>query len=465
MDYGQAFFLYIAATKLLDALTVLGVWYGVWFLRFHTKLFPITKGIPQFDEYERISLPLMLVFLAVFHVVGAYRRDRVHFGFRSLKKVLQGCVLGLLIFISTLYFKGDADFSRIYLIIFLVVLIPSMIFERALIHLAWTLVEKKLVRKLRVLLVGGGELLEMYVQQIRKRDPYPVEWLGQLGSKNLGQKLRVAYLGTEERLPQLVAQGNVDMVIVSYPPDHMTRYSHILESISNELVTIKVLPDFGRYNTFAYVAEQECGVPLLHFNQLPAGNSDRAVKRMFDIAGSLIFLVLFSPLFAFIAAVIKLTSRGPVFYAQERIGADGTLFTLYKFRSMRTDAEATTGAVWAVEDDPRTTPIGRWLRKTSLDEIPQFFNVLKGDMSLVGPRPERPFFVDQFKREIPKYMLRHRMKSGITGWAQVNGWRGNTSIDERIKHDLFYIGHWSHYFDLKIMVLTLIKGFVNRHAY
>ncbi|MBI4404157.1 MAG: sugar transferase, partial [Deltaproteobacteria bacterium] len=144
---------------------------------------------------------------------------------------------------------------------------------------------------------------------------------------------------------------------------------------------------------------------------------------------------------------------------------DGRVFTLYKFRTMSTDAEKETGPVWATEDDQRKTPFGRWLRQTSLDEIPQFFNVLKGEMSLVGPRPERPVFVDQFRKEIPKYMLRHKMKSGITGWAQVNGWRGNTSVEERIKFDLYYIGHWSHYLDIKILLMTLFKGFVHRHAY
>jgi exopolysaccharide biosynthesis polyprenyl glycosylphosphotransferase len=206
-------------------------------------------------------------------------------------------------------------------------------------------------------------------------------------------------------------------------------------------------------------------VPLLLFNQIPYTYSDRLLKRTLDILGSGFFLALFSPLYLLLALLVKLSSKGPVFYSQKRIGADGKEFLMFKFRSMRMDAEVSTGAVWAIQNDSRVTSIGRFLRKSSLDEIPQFYNVLRGDMSIVGPRPERPEFVSTFRKEIPQYMLRHKMKSGITGWAQVNGWRGNTSIEERIKFDLFYIRNYSLLFDIKIMLLTFIKGFIHKNAY
>jgi len=466
MDYGQAFVLYIAAVKIFDAATVLALWFACWHLRFQSALFPTTKGIPAYEDYSRVALPMALVFSAVLHMVGAYRRDRIHFGFRTVKKLVQGCTLGLLVFIATVYFRGEVDYSRLFLIIFLGLLILGMIVERSLLQLVWVLVEKHLVRRIRVVLVGTGELLEMYVAKLEKRKPYPIDWVGRLGEKGSGEFLRrMPYLGTEDRLQRLVENREVDLIVISYPTDSLNRYSDVLQSVSNELVGVKVLPDFGRYNTFTYSADHECGIPLLHFNRTPVGATDRMLKRLFDILGSAAFLLAFSPLYAVIALLIKLTSRGPIFYSQERMGADGHVFTLYKFRSMRIDAEKETGAVWAIQNDSRTTPIGKWLRRTSLDEFPQFYNVLRGDMSLVGPRPERPVFVDQFRREVPKYMLRHKMKSGITGWAQVNGWRGNTSIEERIKHDLYYIGHWSHIFDVKILCLTFIKGFINRHAY
>jgi len=226
-----------------------------------------------------------------------------------------------------------------------------------------------------------------------------------------------------------------------------------------------VLPDFGKYNTFTYTAADEFGVPLLLFNQTPVGLSDRFIKRSYDIVLSSTILLILSPVYLLLALLVKLTSKGPIFYSQNRVGADGREFRIYKFRSMEQNAENKTGPVWAQKDDPRTTGLGKFLRQWNLDEIPQFFNVLKGDMSVVGPRPERPVFVEHFKKDIPKYMLRHKMKSGITGWAQVNGLRGNTPIEKRIKYDLYYIGHWSHIFDLKIMALTLFKSFWDEHAY
>lgn len=466
MDYGQAYFLYVLAIKCCDALIVAAVWYGCWFLRFDSNLLPITKGLPSPADYQSVMLPLTLVYSCLFHIVGAYRRDRVHFGFRALKKITEGAVLGLLVFIAVLYFKNAVYYSRIYLLLFLGFLVPALVLGRGLLNIAWHWAERHVVKRIRILLLGGGDLLAMYVEKLNERRPYPIEWVGRLGDKadepGLGG---IPFMGTEERLSRLLSHEKIDALVISYPNDRITKYAEILESVSNEMVAIKVLPDFGKYSTFAYSADHEQGIPLLQFNKTPVGMTDRVMKRLWDFFGALILILLFSPAYLLLALLVKLTSRGPIFYKQQRMGADGSLFYIYKFRSMRIDAEQETGAVWAKEGDDRTTPLGKWLRKTSLDETPQFFNVLKGDMSLVGPRPERPVFVEQFRREIPKYMLRHKMKSGITGWAQVNGWRGNTSLDERIKHDLYYIENWSHFFDIKILLMTLTKGFVNRHAY
>jgi exopolysaccharide biosynthesis polyprenyl glycosylphosphotransferase len=464
MEYAQAFFLYIAILKLSDALSVLGVWYLCWFLRFDINIFPITKGMPNFGDYSEVSLPLMLVFTTVFHTIGAYRRDRIRFGFRAAKKIVHGSILGTMAFISICYFRGEVQYSRLYLIIFIVLLVFVLLFERALMETIWRIAQRGIIRRLRVLIIGEGELLEMYLRQIDHRKPYPVEWVGQLGRKaSLPASIKLPYLGEESRLNQIMKSMHIDSVVISYPTEENAKYRDVLSALSTQLVDVKVLPDFGKYSTFTYCAEQEFGIPLLMFNQTPVGATDRVIKRCMDLAGSLFLLFVLSPLYLLIACIIKLTSRGPVLYSQKRMGVDGRIFTLYKFRSMRTDAEDQTGAVWATPNDSRTTAIGKWLRRTNLDELPQLFNVFKGDMSLVGPRPERPVFVDQFKQEIPKYMLRHKMKSGLTGWAQVNGWRGNTSVEERIKHDLYYIGHWSLFFDVKILCLTLIKGFENAY--
>jgi exopolysaccharide biosynthesis polyprenyl glycosylphosphotransferase len=207
------------------------------------------------------------------------------------------------------------------------------------------------------------------------------------------------------------------------------------------------------------------GLPVININDVPLQGFNAIVKRCIDIAiSSAALLGLMLP-FWIIAALVKLSSRGDIFYRQERMGLDGKPFMIYKFRSMYDGAEATTGPVFASERDPRRTPLGRLLRRSNVDELPQLWNVLRGDMSIVGPRPERPLFVAQFKDKIPQYMLRHKVKAGITGWAQVNGWRGNTSIEKRIEYDLYYIENWSVRLDLKIMWLTLLKGFFHKHAY
>lgn len=467
IEYSSALFLYIAFIKLLDVVTVFGMWYLCWSLRFQSQLFPTHKGIPDFALYSYAVLPLLLSFCVAFHLVGAYRKDRIRFGFRSIKKVVQGAIVGTLVFVSVLYFLEVVHISRLYIALFTSLCIVALLAERMFLHLLWLSAQSHLIKQIRILLIGHGELLEMYVHQIQRRNPYPVLWLGRLGPSEEKEKEfgGIAYLGEEAHLERALSQRQPDLAVISYPTEESARYVHILETLSNELVAVKVLPDFGRFSTFTYTADQECGIPLLYFNHPPLGMTDRFLKRVADVVGASLFLAVFSPLYLVLALLIKITSKGPVFFSQTRIGADGRVFQMYKFRSMRMDAESLTGAVWAVERDPRVTPLGKILRRTSLDEIPQFYNVLKGEMSLVGPRPERPIFVDQFKKEVPKYMLRHKMKSGITGWAQINGWRGNTSIDERIKHDLFYIEHWSHYFDIKILTLTLFKGFVHKHAY
>jgi exopolysaccharide biosynthesis polyprenyl glycosylphosphotransferase len=222
------------------------------------------------------------------------------------------------------------------------------------------------------------------------------------------------------------------------------------------------VPDLLQFIALRARLEDLDGLPIINVNDVPLQGLNAWIKRSLDIVLSASAVVVLAIPAVIIAFLVRRTSPGPIFYKQERMGLDGQAFTVYKFRSMYPGAEDATGPVWAREDDPRTTPIGRWLRKLDLDEVPQFWNVLKGDMSIVGPRPERPFFVEQFKHRIPQYMLRHKVKAGITGWAQVNGWRGNTSLEKRIEYDLYYIENWSVTLDLKIMWLTLVRGLFQR---
>jgi len=230
-------------------------------------------------------------------------------------------------------------------------------------------------------------------------------------------------------------------------------------------VDVKVIPDILQFITLKAAVEELDGLPIISLSEGPVTGWNRVAKRALDLAVSALALVILSPLFALIALGIRLTSSGPVIYGQERMGLDGRPFRMYKFRSMRMDAEAESGPVWTAPDDARRTLVGQFLRRFSLDELPQLWNVLRGEMSLVGPRPERPFFVQQFRTMIPQYMLRHKVKSGMTGWAQVNGLRGNTSLEKRIEYDLYYVENWSLTMDLKILCLTLWRAWRHRHAY
>ena len=238
-----------------------------------------------------------------------------------------------------------------------------------------------------------------------------------------------------------------------------------IRNIGDEAVDIQVIPDIYEFITLRGGIEEFDGLPILNLRESPLYGWNIVLKRLADVALASSAIIILSPVMLFIAILVKLSSKGPVFYSQERMSIGGDTFRMLKFRSMGEDAEKESGAVWAKENDARRTRIGTLLRKTSLDELPQFFNVLKGDMSLVGPRPERPVFISQFRKDIPKYMLRHKMKAGITGWAQVNGWRGNTDLTKRIEHDIYYIENWSLMLDLKILILTLYKGLINRNAY
>jgi Undecaprenyl-phosphate glucose phosphotransferase len=280
--------------------------------------------------------------------------------------------------------------------------------------------------------------------------------LGYRGLPLLGKIVDAAEVAHAER---------VDHLYVALPIEEHSKLLDIMDIASREYIDVKVVPDILQFIALRASLEDLDGLPVINMNDVPLQGVRAWVKRGLDVVLSFLAMIVLAIPFAIIAALVKRTSPGPIFYKQERMGLDGRAFTVYKFRSMHHQAEDDTGPVWARDDDPRATPVGRWLRRFDLDELPQFWNVLKGEMSIVGPRPERPFFVQQFKHRIPQYMLRHKVKAGITGWAQVNGWRGNTSLEKRIEYDLYYIENWSVTLDLKIMWLTVVRGLFQRaHA-
>jgi Undecaprenyl-phosphate glucose phosphotransferase len=323
-------------------------------------------------------------------------------------------------------------------------------------------------RNLRyVLAIGGGPTLETLV---RRFDSFPELGLRVIGvvtseSSALERVAEKPVLGKLHQLREILARVRADEVLICPMPGRQDDVYTVLELLQDETVDIRLVPDVLPYVTLGCDVEDFDGMPVVHLNNSPLVGSAAWAKRAIDLVLALLALIVFAPLMALIAILIKATSRGPVLYAQERMGLDGRTFQMLKFRSMRVDAEKGRGAQWATASDDRRTSIGAILRRTSLDELPQFWNVLRGDMSLVGPRPERPVFVNQFRTRIPHYMLRHKVKSGITGWAQVNGWRGNTCLARRIECDLFYIRNWSLALDLKILTMTLWKGFIHKNAY
>jgi Undecaprenyl-phosphate glucose phosphotransferase len=318
----------------------------------------------------------------------------------------------------------------------------------------------------RAVVVGAGPLGQEVVRRLRAHPEFGVRVVGYLddglpvGERIEGREV----LGGYAAVTQILAEHQADQLFVALPMEAHHELLKILNAIEGELVDVRVVPDILQFVTLRSVVEELEGLPVVSLAQSPITGWSRVAKRAMDIACAATGLFVLAPILGLISLAIRLGSPGPVLFRQERMGLDGRSFQMYKFRSMRDDAEAETGPVWASDGDARRTGLGRMLRRFSLDELPQLWNVLKGEMSLVGPRPERPYFVNQFKTLIPQYMLRHKVKSGMTGWAQVNGLRGNTSLEKRIEYDLYYIQNWSIALDVKIVLLTAYRAWQHRHA-
>ena len=351
-------------------------------------------------------------------------------------------------------------FSRVFLALFaglvLVLMIGNRVALRGLLRSASLHVGAQ-----RILVVGAGKIgLEISEKLLAHRD-HGFEVVGFLdddpgkqGRSFLGRPV----LGTTRDVERVLAESPVDQVYVALPVEAHKKMMRVVQAVGSELVEVKLVPDILQYAAIKATLEDLDGTPVINLTQVPLQGWNSLVKRLVDLALSAAGLLVLLPLFPLLALAIWIEDRGPIFYKQERMGLDGRPFWIWKFRSMRVDAEASTGPIWAVQDDPRRTRLGGLLRRWSLDELPQLWNVLKGDMSLVGPRPERPSFVQEFRQRLPQYMLRHKVKAGITGWAQVHGWRGNTSIRKRLEYDLYYIENWSLGLDFKILWMTIRHG-------
>lgn len=464
--YSQVFLTFLF---LSDVLVVVLSWIASYYLRFNLDLIPITKHpIPPFEVYLSLTTYAVVIWALTFNSMGLYSPMRSVPLFDEAFKLIKASTVAILVFTTVVYFLREYKFSRVVFLYFWVLCTFGIIGGRIALRLIMRQLRRKGYNLRFVLIVGAGELGRRLLASIKRHSELGLRVVGFLTRREdkVGTLIAgVPVLGLYEDIQKVIQSRPVDQVILALPWEEHERLRVVLEKVDNEMVDLKIVPDFLDYVTLRGGVEELDNIPVISLRDSPLYGWNRILKKVFDIVLSLAILSLLSPLLLVIALLVKLTSPGPVFYRQERMGMDGKTFTMLKFRTMVPDAEKETGPVWATRRDQRRTAFGACLRRLSLDELPQFINVLKGDMSIVGPRPERPHFINQFKERIPRYMLRHKMKAGITGWAQVNGWRGNTSIEKRIECDMYYIEHWSLWLDVKIVWLTLWKGLVNRHAY
>ncbi|HEX9457743.1 MAG TPA: undecaprenyl-phosphate glucose phosphotransferase, partial [Thermoanaerobaculia bacterium] len=361
--------------------------------------------------------------------------------------------------------RPDILYSRATLLIFLVCAIVFVIAGRAIVRAIVERGHRDGKRLDRVLIAGSGELASAVVERVNGHRELGFLVVGYLRNGEESKLGALECLGTIDEAERVIDQQKIDHVFVALPHASSEAMMALLDRLVRSVVAIHVVPDLLQFMVLRSRVEDLDGLPTINLSETPLEGWSRFLKRGFDLIVATAALIVFSPVMLAVAIAIKLGDRGPVFYRQERMGLDGKPFDIFKFRSMRVGAENDTGAKWAEKDDPRRTRVGRFIRETSLDELPQLFNVLLGDMSVVGPRPERPQFVEQFRAEFPHYMLRHKVRAGMTGWAQVHGWRGNTSIRIRIEHDLYYIENWSLMLDLKILFMTVVHGLKHENAY
>jgi Undecaprenyl-phosphate glucose phosphotransferase len=448
-------------TLTADVVVIAACWLLAYWLRFHV----LTHGdVPPFRDYALQLVPILVVWAFAFKAFDLYRPLRLGSHLSEWWDITKASSLGALalVAIMSFVFRGY-DYSRVAIGIFWAISIVGTTMSRVVFREALRVARRRGYNLRYAVVVGGGEPAAEVFRVLRRRPDVGVRVLGRLGDKREEGELR--WLGAPEDIRAVLDAHQVDVVMIALPHADYPRLGAILDGIGDDPVAIHLVPDVFSLASLRWGIEEFETLPIIHLRESPLYGWNRVLKRVFDVVVGGAALLALAPLMLAIAAAVRLTSRGPVLFRQERMGLDGRRFRMLKFRSMVPDAEAGTGPRWAVPDDPRRTGFGAFLRRSSLDELPQLVNVLRGEMSLVGPRPERPSFVEEFRRRVPRYMLRHKVKAGITGWAQINGWRGNTSIEKRIEYDLYYIERWSMGFDLRILLQTLWLGFRNRNAY
>ena len=433
-----------------------------WILAYYIRFFVMGTGqggsFREFLYYSFVLAGFVIIYASMNHL---YEQRRYFPWYKEFLLIIKSHLLALATFVILIYFIKPYRLSRITIGLYAGIGPAVAIITRGILRsiMKWARLHGLNLR--HVVVIGSGKSLNSYVELLIANPERGIRFIGWVSEKDEPEKYNIARKSMEE-IPHS-GPSAPDSVIIGYDSDSHHKLDEILAVFNKTPIHTLIVPDIE--NAFiGYTIEEFHGSPMISINAARLSTVQAFIKRIIDIVGSFTGLAVLSPFFLILAALIKGTSKGPVFFSQKRMTRDGDIFNMWKFRSMYIESED-RGAQWTTKNDDRCTRIGRIIRSLSIDELPQLWNVLKGEMSLVGPRPEQPAFIDKFRHDIPEYMLRHRMKSGITGWAQVNGWRGNTSLVDRIECDLYYIRNWSLVLDLKIMLLTVIKGFIHENAY
>jgi Undecaprenyl-phosphate glucose phosphotransferase len=451
---------------LWDLTSTATAWIGAYCIRFESGWLSVRDPWAHDLQECLINLPMVLILAVIsFRLFDQYNIHRLRRLREEVVTIAKSTGLLTLLVMSTIFFLRDPYESRMTVILFAVLTMANLSLTRRLSWWGIGFFRSRGYNQTHAIVVGTGRLARKTARALRRAHWMGIKVIGFVEDQPSRWTSDLDVLGNFAELPALIHKYRIGNVFIALPMRRYDDARRVFSILSNIVVEVRLIADVPALAGLSLTTTTLDGLPLVGLRESPHFGLNVVVKRAMDIALSLVALILLSPLMLLIALAVKLTSKGPVFYRQERCGLNGQPFGMLKFRSMRMDAEAQTGAVWASQNDPRRTCLGSFLRSTSLDELPQLINVLWGDMSLVGPRPERPVFIQQFSRTVPSYMARHAVKAGITGWAQVHGWRGNTSLRKRVAFDLYYIAHWTPWLDLRILWMTIWHGLVNRHAY
>lgn len=430
----------------MDAGIIGATYFFSWYLRFKSGLFVQDAGVLPAKTYFSALFLIIPGYLLLYSIFQLYMPRRVKSYRKELMDIIRANGIGFMIFILVLYFIKQEHFSRQMLCIFFFINISLEFASRYLIRTILWKMRKQGLNQKHILMIGESQMAEQYMDRLRENP----KWGYQV----------FAHLKDEEKLERILEGNELDEVVIALRAEDYGKLERIVDVCEKAGVHTKMIPDFGNVISTRPYIEDVQGIPVIHVRRVPLNiMRNKAAKRAVDLIGATVAIILFSPVILLTGLVVALTEEGSVIYRQERVGLHNQVFYMYKFRSMIMQDEEKEKAEWSTRNDPRITPVGKLIRRTSIDELPQLFNVLKGEMSLVGPRPERPQFVQKFRDEIPRYMVKHQVRPGMTGWAQINGYRGNTSIEKRIEYDLYYIENWTMVFDMKILILTIFKGF------